>query len=179
MVSDSQSIRIIPSSRHCNCNPYYSLQCYLITLLLPNFLSNIESQIPNTAVAVTIPFAFTAYLPYHHSPQPYPPLLTRPRVQTPLTQPHSPKRPPPNPGPSLPPGPVPRKGLSPACRVLQQPPLPPVATVAGLASFFESHYQHRSCKPGCAAGPGYRYWRHGRGGDPVAARLGREEGYYA
>jgi hypothetical protein len=46
MVSDSQSIRITPSSQHCNCNPYYSLQCYLITLLLPNFLSNIESPIP-------------------------------------------------------------------------------------------------------------------------------------
>lgn len=44
MVSDSQSIRITPSSQHCNCNPYYSLQC-LITLLLPNSQYHIKSQI--------------------------------------------------------------------------------------------------------------------------------------
>jgi hypothetical protein len=159
MVSDSIYSAQPPQAIHCNCNPYYFLRCYPITLIFPNSLSHIQSKTPYNPICM---YSLSPSINIPPTP-PFLSLIPKPRLHNPSL-----KRPPPNPSPSLPPGPVPRKGLSPTRRILQQPPLPPVGAVASLSSLPEPNYQHRSCKPGCVGGPSYRYWCNGRGSDPIA-----------
>lgn len=150
--------RISPSNTStATVTPCYSLRCYL------NYVLSFDSPI-HIAIFKSKHRSCNSICIYSLSP------ITIPPSPLPVVIPHPPnpayttpslKRPPPNPSASIPPGLVPRKGLSPTRRILQQPALPPVGAVTGFASFSEPYHQHCSCKPGCAARPGYRYWCDG------------------
>lgn len=92
----------------------------------------------NPKVKPTVTSKSAAYLSTPDHLHPAPLFLPTP-TQNPRLHPHSSKRPPPNPSPSLPSGSIPRKGLPPTRRILQQSTLQPVAAVASLAGLTRPH----------------------------------------